>query len=381
MQSRKKKREKGKLRILLTGGHAATSAISVMEEIIRRKDVSPFNEIYWIGAKRAFEGKNVPTLESISIPKLNVRHYQISAGKLRKRFDFWSIVSFLKIPLGFLQAFIIVSRVNPDLVLSFGGYVALPVVISSKLRGIPVVIHEQTVVSGRANLVCSYFCDLVLISREESRSFFSRKKVVLVGNPTTTQMAEITPKTSIGTPPTIYVTGGSRGSQIVNNLVENSLEYLLKRFNIIHHTGFVDYRKFLGIRENLPRKLKQAYEVYPMIDPMKRDNVFRLADIVVARAGAHTVSDIIVSKRPAVLIPIPWTNFNEQLKNAQYAQKFGIAQILEEKDATNKNFIDKIEYTLKNWQKIVDRVKNKKSIDVDASRKIVDLLEEVVDEN
>lgn len=377
-----KKSAKGK-KILLTGGHAALSAMAVIEEIIRQSNSFDLKEIFWVGPKSAFEGKNIATIDSIFMPRMGVKHYRIIAGKIGRKLNLWNLISVVKIPLGFVNALWLLGKLKPDAVLSFGGYVALPVVFGAWLKRIPVLIHEQTVTVGRANLISARFARMILLAREESRQFFRNKKTLLVGNPIMTQMTEITPKSKPGKPPTILVTGGSRGSTTLNLLIESCLNKLLQTYNIIHQTGPIDFEKFQKIKSNLPEVFAQKYEVFDLVDPMKRDNVFRQADIVIARAGAHTVSDIIATIRPAVLIPIPWSNYNEQYKNALYAKNLGIAEILNQDEADADSLMAVLNRISKNWEAMVKKTQKNstKNPDINASARIVDILIDVINEN
>jgi UDP-N-acetylglucosamine--N-acetylmuramyl-(pentapeptide) pyrophosphoryl-undecaprenol N-acetylglucosamine transferase len=248
-----------KIKLVLTGGHAATTALSVIEEIIRRGSLNNW-EIYWIGAASAIEGKKIPTLESNIFPKIGVITYPIVAGKLQRKFTLWTIPTALKIPVGFFHALILLLRIKPDIILSFGGFAALPVVIVGSFLKIPVSIHEQTVGLGLANKLSSPFARKVLLARNGIQGGLSGKKTEVVGNPIMTQIAEIEPKDTLGDPPYIFITGGSRGSQTINRLVEKIIPKLILRFNLIHHTGYLDYEKFLKVRMRLPAGFRKRYE-------------------------------------------------------------------------------------------------------------------------
>jgi len=364
-----------KTRIVLTGGHAATTAIAVVEEIIRR---GKGWDIYWIGADSSVEGKYVPTLESEVFPKLGVTHRSIKAGKLQVRFTFWTVPSLLKIPIGFFQALRLLNKIKPEIILSFGGYAAFPVVLSGFLLGIPVIIHEQTIVAGRANRASSFFAKKIALARGQSQKFFPKEKCVITGNPVLTQIAQVLPKNEKGTPTTIFITGGSRGSRTINNAVESVLRKLLLSNYLIHQTGQLDYAKFLKIKAALPKTLSANYEVYPRIDPMQIDNVYRQADMVIARAGANTVCEIIATARPSILIPISWTYLNEQNKNAKYARDLGIATIIDEKDFSGETLLASLEKVSRNWNKMVSSIEKIDNPDISASQKLVHILEETL---
>lgn len=369
-------KNKNKKTVLLTGGHAATTAFATTEEIIRRSKGEW--EIFWVGTKRAVEGSDAETLESRALPGLGVKFHPIVVGRLQMRFSIWTIPSIAKIPVGFVQAFLALRKIKPDVILSFGGSAAFPVVFWSWLFNIPSVIHEQTSAAGRANRFSSAFAKKIALSRQSSARYFPEAKSVIVGNPVMTQIGEISAKKKLGFPPTLFITGGSRGSKIINNLVEEILKALLSKYYVIHQVGDIDFEKFKKVKEDLPRKLSEKYEIYSVIDPMQIDGVYKRADVVIARAGANTVSELVAAKRPAILIPIPWAYEDEQTKNANYAKEFGLASVLDQNTSTPEDLYKKVEETVRNWDKIVDGVKNKKSSDLEASRKLVDLLEEYI---
>ena len=372
------KQKKSKAKIVLTGGHAATTALAVCRELKRRSNGGRGWEIYWIGAKRQVEGKKFPTIESQVLPRAGVKVYSIISGRLQRKFTPWTIPAIARIPLGFFHALYLLLKINPDIVLSFGGFSAFPVVFVAWILGKPIVIHEQTSIYGRANKLSSYFADKIALARHTSVRFYSRAKSQVIGNPILREIAKIAPKTKIGLPPTIYITGGSRGSVPINSLFEDILQKLLKDFYIIHQTGYLDFDKFQNLRRALPESLKIKYEIYKVIDPMKVNTLFKRADIVVSRAGANTVSDIIAVKRPALLIPLSFAYKFEQQENAQFAQNFGIAKIIDQETLTPERLFVEIASLRKNWNKVVTRVKNKKSPDIHAASRLVDIIEGMV---
>ncbi|QLG69479.1 MAG: UDP-N-acetylglucosamine--N-acetylmuramyl-(pentapeptide) pyrophosphoryl-undecaprenol N-acetylglucosamine transferase [Candidatus Woesebacteria bacterium] len=363
-------------KIVLTGGHAATTAIAVVEEIIRRYQDKPL-EIYWIGVKNAFEGREIPTLESVHFSKLGIKTYFIRMGRLQRRFTLWTIPSLLKIPFGLLHALYLVIKTRPDVIVSFGGFAAFPVVLAGKLLGIPSLLHEQTAAAGRANLFSLPFVNKVALARKESIKHFGSSKSVVVGNPVMTQILEVPAKEKMSKIPVLFVTGGSRGSQVVNEALKPILKNLLEKFYVIHQTGLIDYLDFKKLKEKLSSELASRYEVYSLIDPMQIDGVYRRADMIVARAGANTVAEIMVVKRPAILIPIPFSYLDEQTKNAIFAKKFGIAKVLKQDELSSKRLFEEIEDIYLNWEVYVRKSKDKISPDINAASNFVDLVEKV----
>ena len=158
-------------RIVLTGGHAGTTAFATVEEIVKRKKAW---ELFWIGPKSAVEGKNIPTAASLILPQYGVYHHPIIAGRITKKWTRWSLPSLFKIPIDFIQALILLIKIKPKVILSFGGYVAFPVVVTGWLLGIPVIIHAQTVVVGLANRFLAFFARKIAVARGESRELLPK---------------------------------------------------------------------------------------------------------------------------------------------------------------------------------------------------------------
>jgi UDP-N-acetylglucosamine--N-acetylmuramyl-(pentapeptide) pyrophosphoryl-undecaprenol N-acetylglucosamine transferase len=372
--------------IVLTGGHAATTAVAVVQEIQKRnktiklagktsKDFDSLN-IYWIGSRWAVEGSKVESLEYKVLPKLGVEFLEIRTGRLQRKFTRWTIPSLVKIPFGFVDSFRQLRKTKPKVILSFGGYAAFPVVVCAKLLSIPVILHEQTIAVGRANKLSSPFADVVTLARPESKSFFRNKKTVVVGNPVMENILKLKTKTKIGTPPCIFITGGSRGAQSVNSLIKPIIRKLLKEFVVIHHTGSIDLSEFVELKEKIETAYQNRYTVCDFIDPFLIHEVYKTADIVVARAGANTVAEILITKRPAILIPLPFSYLDEQKKNALLAQKYGLAKVLEQNELTSEKLYQTIIDTKNEWSDIVKIAEKKISPDIYAASSLVDNLEE-----
>ena len=362
-------------KIVLTGGHAATTALAVYEELTRRIIDKKRWDIYFIGSAYAVEGLKIPTLEATIFSKIGVPFHTIITGRVQRKITFWTIPSLLKIPIGFLHAFYLLFKIKPDIIVSFGGFAAFPVVVMGWVLRIPIIIHEQTASIGRANLFSSPFASLIAVARYQSVKYFPKKKVKVVGNPVLSNVISTPPKQKIGNPPVIYITGGSRGSQPLNNVVKEILKDLLRKYKVIHHTGYFDYPKFIKIRNSLEYDLKERYIVHEIIDPFDIAGIYKKSDIIISRAGANTVSEIIIAKLPAILIPIPFSYKNEQTKNAQIAQKYGLARILTQDNLSKESLNNEINWVIHNWRNINKSAENKKSPDLYAAQKLVNFIE------
>ncbi len=364
-------------KIVLTGGHGATTAYATIQALKKSEKVKW--KISWIGPKYAFEGKSVRTFEYKLFPKLGVDTYSIVAGRIQRKFSLWTIPSLFKIPIGFIHAFYLLLTIKPRIILSFGGYAAYPVVVIGWFLRIPIVLHEQTTAIGRANQHAARFARKIAIARIESLEFLPPDKTVVTGNPITDEVSAISPKLNLEKPATLLITGGSRGSVTINDLSEKILTRLLKKYYVIHQTGEFQKEKFVKIRKSMDASQRKRYSVYGIVDPSEMFKLLRKSDVVISRSGANIVSEIISSKRPSIFIPIPFTYLDEQNKNAVFAKKYGLAEVLKQEDATAETLLFEINKTVKNWNKIISRVKNKKSPDTFASNKLVELLTEVIE--
>lgn len=360
-----------KNRLVLTGGHAATTAVAVVEEIKKRN--YPW-KLYWIGSKNAIEGKKIVTLESEVLPRLGVKFLALTTGRLQRRFTIYTVPSFLKIPIGFIQSFYYLLKIKPKAVLSFGGFASFPVVVGAKILGIPVVIHEQTSAAGRANLAAKKFATKIALARVESKKYFKDSDCVVTGNPVMKEVRDVKAKTEVVGIPVIYITGGSRGSQSINEAVEQILKILLSKYKVIHQTGGLDYLKFSEIKQKLPQALRNNYDVFVRVNPLDISKIYLKASIIVSRAGANTVSELMIIGRPAVLIPLPISYLDEQTENARIAAKWGIAKVISQSQLTPKKLLGAIEDQIYRTSEITRKIKGKRSPDFGASGKLVNLI-------
>ena len=361
--------------IVLTGGHAGATAYALIQEIKKHK---PEFNIHWIGVKYAVEGAKLTTFEYNVFPSIGVNYYPIITGRIQRRFTIWTIPSILKIPLGFIHALLLLNRIKPKVILSFGGYASFPVVVMGWFLRIPVVIHEQTIVFGRANKYSAFFAKKIALARVESMKYFPSKKSLVIGNPISDEVKQVKSKYTLSNIPTVFIIGGSRGSQMINVLVEGILAKLLEKYTVIHQTGTLDYKKFKNIKLHLPSKLTSRYEIYDFIFPSEWYKFIDRSDLIVSRAGANIVSEVIFSKRPTIFIPLPITFMDEQTKNAEYAAKLGFAKVLNQRNLTPDKLNEETKHAVTNFQEMVKNANNTESPDKDAAEKLLKLVEEEI---
>lgn len=356
------------LKILLTGGHAHATAYALIKELKKKKGI----KLYWVGPKSLVEGKKFVGVEEKVFTDLGVEIYHINAGRLQMKLTKFTLSSMLRIPLGFIQAFMVLAKVKPGVVVSFGGFVGLPVVFSSWLLRIPVILHEQTTVAGRGNIYAVKFAKKIAISRIDSKKYYPPQKTVLIGNPIDEKILEIK-KTGKGERPVVFITGGHTGSKSINEVVEKSIYKLLKKYTVIHQVG-LDYDRFVELKSHLNPRLQNFYRVYKNIESQDWPGVLKESDVVVSRAGANSTSQFMAIRIPSLLIPIPHTYLNEQNKNADYAVSFGIAKKLNQDDLSPETLITGIDFLYDQKDTIYQNIKNKKSPDLHAAENFAKLI-------
>ena len=330
-----------RMKLLITGGHHS-SAIPVINELQQRY---PEIQIKWVGHRHSLQFDKNDTLEYIEITRLGIPFYELSAGKVYKTYNLRNI---LRIPLGFFQSFVYLLKNRPDMILSFGGYIAAPIVFTGWLLGIPSVTHEQTVVVGYANRFISLFVKKIFVSWKESLKYFPESKVIYTGMPIRKSILKISSNEfdANNELPYVFVFAGKSGSHLINSHVLASFETLMKKINLIVQTG--DYSElndfetlntaYEKVKDTLPGKMF----IKKFIFENEIGEAYGKADLVVARSGAHTVKELEVLHKRAVLIPISWVSHNEQFENAKILENKNLAVILDENNLTSEVFTDTI---------------------------------------
>jgi UDP-N-acetylglucosamine--N-acetylmuramyl-(pentapeptide) pyrophosphoryl-undecaprenol N-acetylglucosamine transferase len=294
-----------KLLITAGGGGHFSAALAVMLQL--PKDIT----YTLVGRKYAFEADNTLSFESKIAKELGIPFKSISSSRLQRHFNIHSLRSLFRFPKSFYEAYTLVRLEKPDLVLSFGGYTSVPVVLAAALLRIPIVIHEQTLHAGLANTIASRFAKKICISWEASAKYFPKKKIVLTGNPIRFELMmeknfftqHSIDEKNVHTP-VIYITGGSLGSHAVNILVKDSLEKLLKKYSVIHQTGaaeeFKDFEMLESLKKTFPENLQRRYILTKFVSPQMLGSVYQKADLVVGRSGINTVSELLYFGKPTL---------------------------------------------------------------------------------
>lgn len=374
-------------KIFITGGHL-TPALAVIDSL-SEKDWN----IFYIGRKHSLEGEKALSAEFNSLGNLkNLKFLSITTGRLQRRLSLQTIPSLLKIPVGLIQSLYWLVKYSPDVVLSFGGYVGVPVAIMAWLLGIPIITHEQTIVPSLSSKLIAPLAKKILVSWPQMVDKYQGKDVVLTGNPIRKEVFEINQtdqskdfqiikrQTNL---PTLYITGGSQGAHSINKIFLEALPKLLPDFLIIHPCGTSqksnDYENLSNTIKSLPQDLQQRYFLQKFIDGKNIGWVLNQADIIIGRSGANTVSEIAALGKVAILIPLPWSGGGEQQKNAELLEQFQGAKILPQASLTSESLISTISEVRKNQSIFkAGAQKAKQLIIPNASQNIVFELEKVL---
>lgn len=377
-----KKVKESKIKLVITGGHL-TPAIAVIEKLLKEKNCW---EILFLGRKTSQEGSSIPSLEINKIPNLGIHLKTIPAGKIPRHLNRWTFISLIRIPLGFLAAFYHIKKFKPDVILTFGGYLAIPVSISGWLTGIPIVTHEQTTTKGLSHSLIEKIATYTAISWEESRKHF-KGKVIVTGNP----IREAIIKGQEKKVPikrdkrTLYITGGNQGSHVINLTVAKAIKDLTERYSIIHQCGTGeagrDYDFLLHKRGALNKSQKHRYLVKRWFNEQEVAWILNNSSLIISRAGANTMAELAHTAKPALLIPLPISGRNEQLANASLLQKAGSAEILTQKELSSDNLIKSINNMIKNLPKYEKKAQIlKHSIPQNGAEAVIELVKTAYEE-
>jgi len=342
------------MKILITGGHIMP-ALSLIDMLTAKKDI----EIIFVGRKYNLNSEQSYSLEFKEIEKRRIKFISFKTGRFKKELSLSGVKNFFQILLGLIRAWKIIRSEKPDLVFSFGSFLGFPFVFSGWFLRVPVFIHEQTLNPGFANRLGSYFARRIFVSFPQSAGFFNKKKTIVTGNPIRKEIFKVKSKPFrfCKNIPIIYATGGSLGSHSLNRHFEKILLRLLEKNIVIHQTGNVkeykDYQTLVKIKNDLPKKLRERYFLREHIYSNEIGFIYSIADLVVSRSGANTFFELIALKKPAILIPLPWSARQEQQKQADLFASSGLGEVFSQFDDSEKllNLITRMLANLTSYQK------------------------------
>lgn len=332
------------MKLCLVGGHL-TPALALAQIAKNHHD-----SIIFIGREATTSDGLLKSQELNYARKEGWTFYSLNSPKLYHHLALSNLYQFPQFFSSLRAAFSVLKKQKPDCVVTFGSYLSVPVGLSAKLLGIPLVIHEQTSTAGLANRLLAPIATTVTVGFPVSRKNFPASKTVLVGNPLRQDFFQPKlkppPWLSRSPLPLIYVTGGNQGSVTLNQNIVSLYRYLGTNFTLVHQCG--------GYGENRAQKLAQTVSLLPekvarqihLKEWLTGDEVawcLQNAALVISRSGANTVSEIIYSAVPSILVPLPTSRFNEQLHNAQIIVNGGSGLILSQNELNEISLLGSID--------------------------------------
>lgn len=348
-------------RIILTGGGTAGHVTPNIALLPRLKELN--YDIHYIGS---YNGIEKELIEQFGIP-----YHGISSGKLRRYFSVKNFTDPFRVLKGFSEANKLIKSLKPDVIFSKGGFVSVPVVMAGKRRHVPTIIHESDMTPGLANKLSIPSATKVCCNFPETLEHLPKEKAVLTGSPIRQELLSGNKIAALdfchltSDKPVILIIGGSLGSVAVNNAVRAVLPELLKEFHVIHLCG----------KGKIDESLKSlsGYVQFEYIKEELKD-LFALADIVISRAGANAICELLALHKPTLLIPLSANaSRGDQILNARSFERQGFSLVLEEEALTNASLLDAIHNLYSNRESFISAMK--KSSQQDSIDTIIHLIE------
>ncbi len=349
-------------KIILTGGGTAGHVTPNIALLPRLREAG--FDITYIGS---YNGIEKQLLKEQKIP-----YYGISSGKLRRYFDIKNFSDPLKVIKGLGQSIRLMRKLKPDIVFSKGGFVSVPVILAARFCHIPSIIHESDLTPGLANKLAIPNAAKVCCNFPETLKYLPEDKAVLTGSPIRKELLTGNKESARALchfnneKPVLFVVGGSSGSKFINDTIRGLLPELLKSYQVIHMCG----------KGNIEESLKRTagYKQFEYIGAELND-IFALADLVISRAGANSICELLALHKPNILIPLSANaSRGDQILNAQSFEKQGYSVVIEEEIITPDKLLNIIHETYKNRERYVTAME--KSNTLNSVEKIVSLIEE-----
>ena len=351
-----------------TGGHIYP-AIAIAREYLARDAA---RSVVFVGTERG--------LEKTIVPKAGFPLEFIDVGGLKGKGGLDLIKNIFRVPKGFIQAWKLIGKHRPNVVLGVGGYSSGPVLLAARMRGVPTIVHEANAFPGLANRTLARFVTTVAVAFDEAGPRMKRKDAVVTGNPIRKEFFEAgaarnqQPATSNKK---LVLFGGSQGSRILNDTMTGALLFLARHkdtLEIVHQTG-----------PNELEKVQAAYRtsvfagtarVVPYLDPIVDE--IASADVVVCRAGAMTIGELAAIGRGAILIPFAAATNNHQELNARVVERAGGAVVITENELSPERLAGAINEILADPQRAARMGAAAKTLAMpQATKTIVDLVERI----
>jgi UDP-N-acetylglucosamine--N-acetylmuramyl-(pentapeptide) pyrophosphoryl-undecaprenol N-acetylglucosamine transferase len=348
---------KNKKHIIFTGGGTAghvTPNIALIQKFRDEgvKKEASANGVSWdvsyIGSHHGIERE--------LIGKIDVPYFSIATGKLRRYFSWQNFLDPFKIVCGIWQAFWLCRKLQPDIIFSKGGFVSFPVVVGGWLNNVPIVLHESDLIPGLANKLSYPFAKKICLSFADSARYFSDKgKLSTTGTPIRANLLNGSKERGLkfcgftADKKVMLVFGGSLGAGRINKIVRAALPQLInENLQIVHICGagkvdnscnYAEYKQFEYLDEEFP-------------------HVLAAADLVISRAGANSVYELLALRKPHIFVPLTASSSRgDQIANAQHFEKQGLSQVILEEQLSVETLMPKVRWVLQNQRLIISKLK------------------------
>ena len=338
-----------KKKIVLTGGGTAGHVYPALAVAEKLKDY----EIHYIGSN----GIEKDILAKIS----DITYHKIQTVKFERKLTFKNFLIPFKLIKSIRNTKTILKQINPNIIFSKGGFVAVPVAIAGKKLDIPIISHESDLSFGLANKIILKNCSVMCTTFKDTAK--ANKKCIYTGQPIRRKIFEGTPlKFDFNKNlPTLLVLGGSLGAKFLNDIIFENIEKLTEKFNIIHISG----------KNNFQNLTHKNYKIVPYAENI--EDYYSSADIVLARAGSGVINELLALEKPMLLIPLSKKcSRGDQIENAKLFEKLEFAEIIEEENYNFLKILEKLEKLIKNKEKIIKNMK--KTAKNNAIEKIINLI-------
>lgn len=343
-----------KFKIIMTGGGSAGHVTPNLALVPKLKELG--YEVQYIGTRDG--------IENGIIKKENIKYHSISSGKLRRYFDLKNFTDPFKVIKGIFQAISIMKKERPNIVFSKGGFVSVPVVMAAHFCHIPVIAHESDITPGLANKIAAPYCDKVCVTFPESIKNIKGNKAILTGTPIRQELFKGNKAKGLdicgfkGEKAVLLVIGGSLGSKVINDKVRGILKEIVKTYDVIHICG----------KNNIDNSLTnlRGYKQFDYVSD-ELPHLMQAADIVISRAGANVIFELLALKKPNILIPLSKkSSRGDQILNAASFEKAGYSVVIQEEDLKEDTLRNKIDELYKNKKTYIDNMNSsaaKNSVD------------------
>lgn len=350
-------------RIVLTGGGTAghvTPNMALIPTLLEKG-----YDIHYIGS---YDGIEKKLIEEMGIP-----YHGIATGKLRRYLDIKNFSDPFRVIKGFSEAKSLMKELKPDVVFSKGGFVAVPVVLAASSRKIPCIIHESDMTPGLANKICIPRASKICCNFPETIDKLPKGKAIVTGTPIRKELFEGNAAEAMAfcgfkeIRPTLLIIGGSTGSVRVNEAIWSCLDKITEKYNVIHLCG---KDKTNEKYNNVPNYVQYEYIKQEL------SNLLALADVIVSRAGANAICELLALRKPSVLIPLSLeASRGDQILNARSFDNSGYAKLLMEEDVNDASLLEAINDVYENRDNYIKAMEL--STRADSITLITDMIEEL----